>query len=232
MTISTIRKVKAKCIRLLHTSPIGDVLKSRKELDFWKSQKSLEGTLANGGYEYFFTEHFGLTKDFYRGKKVLDIGCGPRGSLEWAEGSKQRIGLDPLVPKYTELGITEHAMDYVAAHSERMPFPDGCFDVVTSINSLDHVANLERTIAEIVRVTATSGLFLLLTELNHLPTICEPMDFSFEVVDRFQPGLQVLEERRFERSGGGIYDTLRSDVRYDDSDPRPRYAVLSVKFTK
>lgn len=232
MTSTTLRRMKATCIRWLQISPIGDSLKSRKELDFWKSRKSLEGRLANSGYEYFFTEHFGLTRDSYKGKKVLDIGCGPRGSLEWAEGSAQRIGLDPLVPQYAELGITEHAMRYVAAHSESIPFPDNYFDVVSSINSLDHVSNLVRTIPEIIRVTASGGLFLLLTELNHPATICEPMEFSFDVVDRFRPAFRLVEERRYERSPGGIHETLLADNRYDETDQRPRYAVLSAKFVK
>jgi len=42
-----------------------------------------------------FLDYFGLSKDFYKGKKILDIGCGPRGSLEWADMTLERVGLDP-----------------------------------------------------------------------------------------------------------------------------------------
>ena len=31
-----------------------------------------------------YTVVFGLTRDDFAGKAVLDVGCGPRGSLEWA----------------------------------------------------------------------------------------------------------------------------------------------------
>ena len=88
----------------------------------------------------------------------MDIGCGPRGSLEWAEMATVRVGLDPLAESYRELGTEEHRMQYVASGSENVPFPDGTFDIVTSFNSLDHVHNLNKTIREIKRVLKPGGL--------------------------------------------------------------------------
>ena len=70
--------------------------KARQELAFWDTRLRQQGTLANDHFEYFFTTHFGLSREFYRNKSILDIGCGPRGSLEWADGAGRRVGLDPL----------------------------------------------------------------------------------------------------------------------------------------
>jgi ubiquinone/menaquinone biosynthesis C-methylase UbiE len=95
---------------------------------------------------------YGINREDYRGKRVLDIGCGPLGSLEWADMTAQRVGLDPLVPRYLKMGSSKHKMEYVASGSENIPFPDGYFDFVTSLNSLDHVDNLDLTIHEIKRV--------------------------------------------------------------------------------
>lgn len=53
------------------------------------------------------------------GRRVLDVGCGPRGSLEWADRARVRVGLDPLVDAYRELGVADHAMGYVAADPRR-----------------------------------------------------------------------------------------------------------------
>src|SRR5687767_10314946 len=51
----------------------------------WKEKEAQEsGRLLNTHYEPFYTTVFGLTHADYAGKAVLDIGCGPRGSLEWA----------------------------------------------------------------------------------------------------------------------------------------------------
>jgi hypothetical protein len=42
--------------------------------------------------------------DFFKGKKFLDIGCGPRGSLEWASQATTRVCADPLAVQYGKLG--------------------------------------------------------------------------------------------------------------------------------
>ena len=172
--------------------------KFRGELAFWQSRLAHEGVLRNDHFEYFYTTHFGLDRAFYRGKRVLDLGCGPRGSLEWASEAALRVGLDPLAEVYQRLGAARHAMRYVAAGAERIPFPDGSFDVVCSLNSLDHVDDLGRSVEEIVRVVAPGGYFLLISDIHELPTTLEPSAYSWDVVDRFQPGLLMVEQRHYE----------------------------------
>ena len=63
---------------------------------YWRSRKAAEGVLTNSHYEFFFTAYFGSSADFYSGKRIFDVGCGPRGSLEWAEMTAERVGTDPL----------------------------------------------------------------------------------------------------------------------------------------
>jgi 2-polyprenyl-3-methyl-5-hydroxy-6-metoxy-1,4-benzoquinol methylase len=85
-----------------------DNRKGNAEINYWLSRYHAEGhTLANGHYEYFYTENFGLVKDYFNGKRILDIGCGPRGSLEWADNALVRIGLDPLANDYMQLDIAK-----------------------------------------------------------------------------------------------------------------------------
>ena len=110
------------------------------EYGYWKVKKLQERIFTNDHYEFLYTEVFGMDTDFYRNKKILDIGCGPRGSLEWADNAGLRVGLDPLVTKYVKLGIGIHAMDYVQGFSEDIPFPGNYFDVVSSFNSLARVS--------------------------------------------------------------------------------------------
>lgn len=188
--------------------------KRTSELAYWRGRQAEEGVLENDWYRDAFTTVFDLDDSFYAGKRILDIGCGPRGSLEWATMARERVGVDPLAKAYKRLNGGRHAMTYVAARSERMPFPDEHFDVVSSVNSLDHVDDLDATIAEITRVTRRGGDFLLLTNVNHPPTRTEPQSFSWEVLDRFE-GFEVLEERRLEAVAGVIPDAIRN-VPYDD----------------
>ena len=192
--------------------------KRRAELAYWQERQAEEGVLTNDWYVESFTTAFGIDPSFYIGKRVLDIGCGPRGSLEWATMASERVGIDPLAKRYERLNGGLHDMTYVAAKSEDMPFPEAHFDVVSSFNSLDHVDDLDATIREITRVTAPGGTFLLLVLVNHLPTRTEPLSFSWDVLTRFR-GFQTIEERRLERVGVGVVSDAMQNVPYNEHAP-------------
>src|SRR5438067_97425 len=130
----------------IHSAIASKMDKGGHEMAYWRSRAQVEGTLDNSHYLALYTDMFGLDRSFYAEKRVLDVGSGPRGSLEWATDAAQRVGLDPLAEKYRELGIDDHGMDYVAVPAERIPFPKGHFDIVTSINSLDHVDDVAAAI--------------------------------------------------------------------------------------
>ena len=212
--------------------------KAAAELAFWESRIRVQGLLTNNHVEYLYTTSFGLDLSFYDGKRILDIGCGPRGSLEWANGATLRIGVDPLAEAYRKLGTEQHAMQYVACGAEDLPFHDGAFDVVCSFNSLDHVDDLDRVIAEIIRVLAEDGTFLLITEIHRNPTVMEPCAFSWNIVNRFQQDLTVIDERHAELSVFSLegfvdlYQSIRCGIPFDHSDARERNGILAVRFRK
>jgi 2-polyprenyl-3-methyl-5-hydroxy-6-metoxy-1,4-benzoquinol methylase len=207
-------------------------IKERVELAFWQSKRAAEKTLTNAHYEFFYTSAFGMTRDNYRGKRVLDIGCGPRGSLEWADMAAQRVGLDPLVKKYKDLGIDQHAMEYVCSPSEKIPFSDGHFDTVTSLNSLDHVNDLDTSLSEIARVLRHNGVFLLLVEVNHKPTTTEPVtihpgEFGRSLARWFD----VEQWQFFLMSGVHSYDVVRTSqpVTADPGVDQPAFLVARLR---
>lgn len=202
------------------------------ELRFWRDLKNARGEFGNDHYAYYFTTLFDLEPAFYVNKRILDLGCGPQGSLEWADMAAERVGLDPLANEYLRLGADRQKMRYVQAPSEKMPFETGHFDVVSSINSLDHVDNVDETIREIVRVLKPGGLFLLLTDVNHDPTDCEPQAFSWNIVEAFAPKFDLLAQQHLESSPEGHHVTARERKPYDHSNPAKRCAVLSAKFRR
>lgn len=204
--------------------------KREGELSFWHARKAEEGTLRNEHYERYFTGPFELETSFFDGKRMLDIGCGPRGSLEWAVNAARRVGLDPLVDDYRGLGIGAHAMEYVCAPAERMPFADGSFDVVSSLNSLDHVDDVRRVAAEIKRALAPGGTFLLITEVGHEPRWEEPQDFGWEVLELFGPELEVVLERRYEH-GQHVYESVARAEPFDTENATPRAGILLARLT-
>ena len=215
--------------RILRRLRRGRAKKRDEELGYWRKRQTVEGELEYRHYEHYFTAHFGLTRSFYEGKSVLDVGCGPRGSLEWAPPGGARVGLDPLVDEYEELGIGRHAMSYVKGSAERMPFDTASFDVVTSFNSLDHVDDVERAVAEIKRVLRPGGLFLLLTDVGHYSTWSEPQEFGWEVLDLFPPELALIEERRYRHVAEWLFGNILANEPHDGSTP---YGILSAKFRR
>jgi len=182
-------------------------VKYASELRFWVKAKLREGELHNSHYETFFTGPFDRTRADYAGKHLLDVGCGPRGSLEWADDAASRYGLDPLAWFYRRLS-PKHSMVYVAAPSEAMPFADGHFDVVSSFNSLDHVVDVATTLAEMHRVLAADGHLLVITDFGHEPTVCEPQAFGLEILDVLTERFELERCVTYEKGPKGIYRSI------------------------
>jgi SAM-dependent methyltransferase len=196
--------------------------KEHHELRYWRG---VAATMAHdrarqeherAHYEYFFTTFFGLTARDYAGRALLDVGCGPCGSLEWAKDARERVGLDPLADAYRKLVEDDRqAMAYCAAPSENIPYPDGHFDCVSTFNSLDHVDDVGATIRELKRVTAPKGRILAIVEIGHAPTPTEPHWLDESVVDAFAPEFKAVNVRVFGvREDHNLYASLVHGLPY------------------
>lgn len=163
----------ANALKLM-PSELQTKLKEWKELRYWRRKHAQETNLTNAHYAYFYTECFGLGLEDYRGHRILDVGCGPRGSLEWATTAAEAVGVDPLADRYRALQTHAQRMTYVNAYAEAMPFANGYFDDVFCFNALDHTADFKKALREMARVLRPGGRFLLITEVNHEPTLAEP----------------------------------------------------------
>jgi ubiquinone/menaquinone biosynthesis C-methylase UbiE len=189
--------------------------KHSEEMAYWKEHLESGNGLHNKHYQYFYTSHFAIDPGEYSGRSILDIGCGPCGSLEWADNTKERVGLDPLVNRYQKLGIGAHRMRYVCAPSEKIPFPEEYFDFVASFNSLDHVDDVDKTLSEITRVLKRNGTFLLITEINHPPTPTEPHTLTEKLIDRLSRDFTAVAVKLSAiRSDHDIYRSLHEDAPY------------------
>jgi SAM-dependent methyltransferase len=207
--------------------------KETSELNYWQDRQRKEGVLSNRHYKHFYTAHFGLDDEFYNDKTIVDIGCGPRGSLEWASMARRRIGVDPLAEEYLRLGANQHQMEYASAPAERIPLSDAECDVVFSFNSLDHVENVEAAIDEIKRITRPGGLFLLLVEVNHPPTDCEPHELTPErIVKTLEPEFRCEGLKVYRPRGKGMYDSIHVDDRISDPLATREVGYLSATFVR
>lgn len=151
-----------------------------------------------------------------------------------ADMCKNRIGIDPLIHDYYKLngGTLQHKMKYVCANSENMPFPNETFDYIFSLNSLDHVDDLDETISEIKRVLKIGGLFSCLVDANHDPTPCEPISIDFNLKEKFFPEFELLTEIAYESVHHGMKKNLNEELFYDWDNPTKRGAILFIKLKK
>ena len=188
-----------------------DLWKYANELRFWVKIKRREGRLHNAHYREAFVR-LGVDEEAVRGTTMLDLGCGPRGSLEWATTAAARYGVDPLASVYARMS-PDHAMTYVRAPAEAIPFPDDHIDILSSFNSLDHVGDVTTTLEEVARVLRPGGLLLLITDFGHDPTPCEPQAFGVEVLDHLADRFEVEDVATYAKQGPDVYRSIREGQR-------------------
>ena len=84
---------------------------------------------------------------------VLDIGCGTaaRPPYQRRDGRARYVGVDPLV------GTSARDFEFVVGVGEQLPFRSGCFDVVLSATTLDHVVDPAASLREVRRVLRSGG---------------------------------------------------------------------------
>ncbi len=73
-------------------------------------------------------------------------------------------------------------MIYLNSDEYRIPLPDDYVDILSSINSLDHVSVLDNMVNEICRVLKPGGIFLGSFNLNEPATQCEPQTLNEEIL--------------------------------------------------
>jgi SAM-dependent methyltransferase len=97
------------------------------------------------------------------GCRLLDVGCGTGDMLvAAAEAGLRAAGVD-----VSDIGVEAARRrvpeaEVVVSAAEELPFPDAAFDYVTCMGSLEHFAEPDRGLAEMIRVTKPDGRVLIL----------------------------------------------------------------------
>ncbi|MCW2671821.1 MAG: 2-polyprenyl-3-methyl-5-hydroxy-6-metoxy,4-benzoquinol methylase [Frankiales bacterium] len=88
---------------------------------------------------------------------LLDIACGG-GLLAKHTAGYAHVGVD--LQRSGLLQAREHGVRVVQADAERLPFADGCFDVVVAGEVLEHVRDPWTVVREACRVLAPGGTLI------------------------------------------------------------------------
>jgi ubiquinone/menaquinone biosynthesis C-methylase UbiE len=126
--------------------------------------------------------------------QLLDIGC-LEGTLTCAYASKIGTslihGIDIALPEQArKKGIEVVELDLNS--DAPMPYPDGKFDVVTCIETLEHLYPTDHIVAEIHRVLKPGGLAFV-----DVPRLDSFLNIALLTLGFQPPGIECSRERRF-----------------------------------
>jgi SAM-dependent methyltransferase len=112
----------------------------------------------------------GLGWEWFRDRRILEVGSGPFGMIYYIEVAKLAIAYDPLLPYFVGADIGACASVptiKICGKGEESPFADDSFDIVICYNVLDHTENPERVLEEISRVLVHKGLVYVSVNTFH-----------------------------------------------------------------
>ena len=119
----------------------------------------------------------GLTK----GKAILDVACGTGYGVERMveAGAARAVGVDISVESVSyarERFGGNDGTSFVCADAIRLPFSDSSFDVVVSFETIEHIKQYRKFLAECRRVLKENGLFVSSTPNRRIfsPDIRKP----------------------------------------------------------
>ena len=153
-----------------------------------------------------YTERLRVDRQRFHGKRVLEIGCGPMAPILQFEDCSRHC-IDPLVDVYMAAGwpLYEYDAKFINTGGESLPYRDGYFDAVISVNALDHVDDFEQTAREMQRVVRPDGSIFFEVEY-HEPTVTEPLRLDDERI--LQAFSHCTLARVISRPGADLYKAL------------------------
>ena len=119
----------------------------------------------------------GLTPTPVAGEQWLDLGCGTADLACAAPAGVTVTGLDIafrwLIIARRRLGEEGRSAELICGNAEALPFPDGSFDRVIALGTLEHCPDLDVVVSEARRVLRPGGRLHIRTA-NRFSLLAEP----------------------------------------------------------
>jgi ubiquinone/menaquinone biosynthesis C-methylase UbiE len=99
---------------------------------------------------------YSFAAKFVEGKQVMEVACGSGygGHLFMTKGAKSVNGGDlwEAAVRHAQITYQEHGLSYQILNATKLPFLDSTFDVIISIESIEHIVGYQDFIQECSRV--------------------------------------------------------------------------------
>ena len=125
--------------------------------------------------------------DGYRGRSVLEVGCGAGVDLaRFAKGGAEVIGVDLAASAIAlaRANFEQHGLQgrFEVANGERLPFPDNSFDLVFAHGVVQYTANPPQLVEECRRVLRPGGeaVFQVYNRISWLNALSKLMKVGLE----------------------------------------------------
>jgi len=122
-----------------------------------------------GGYVIYLMHaaSYHFAEKYCRGMQVLDFGCGSGYGAEAISGCAKEVHAVDVSAEAIEYARNRYArqnLHFLAIQpGERLPFQENSFDVVLSLQVIEHVENDANYIAEAARVLKAGGVIIVIT---------------------------------------------------------------------
>lgn len=156
---------------------IPSILVNGKELKIWSRKIEVKYWVETGikkgtGIYDKYWEAFDLSDYDFKGKKIIEVGCGPFGGVFYNHPGYDVSLVDFCSKEYNEMGYSKRKIIF-GNLSHKLPFNDSSFDYAVCTNTIDHTLDVRRSLRELARVLKLNGMLFLHV---HLRTVDELSD--------------------------------------------------------
>jgi len=147
----------------------------QSELEWWAHFRELP-FYRNHSFERYWSERmaaFDLNPLDFKQKSIVEVGCGPHGVVSCAFPEAYKIGIDPLIGKYRDRGVSNENTLLVSGVGENLPIRTASTDLALCINVIDHVLSPSQVMLEIRRILKPSARLIL--EVHTFPAVFVPV---------------------------------------------------------
>ncbi len=145
-----------------------------------------------------------FVKHLFAGKSVLDAGCGVGYGSQFIarHGARRVLGVDISAETiaYAQEHYREANLDFCVMDCADLALADGAFDMVCSLELIEHLPDPDRYLSEIARVLKPDGLYFMSTPNRLISSTRDGRaSWKFHIREFSYDELRTILESHFEK---------------------------------